>query len=315
MSTMPPPAGWYADPGHPAYLRYWDGATWTGHVADLPSAGAPAKGGRGSPTGKQLLRASLGLFRENRRMFWLPVLSGVLSALAFLIVSGLVFVPLHRSFPTSGLDVVFLFPASVAATFSAVFFNVALVFAANEQIEGRTVDIRTAVRMAWGRKRVVFSWALLSATVGLVIQSVERRLGIFGRLAGLLGGLAWAVANFLVIPVLAFEDLGPIAALKQSSHLIRTTFGTIARAALRFGFLFLGWSLAALAVMIAGGVLAGSGALVPGVIVGAIGVVGFFVVLTYVAAAGMYMRTILYRYATGKPVPELGLDLSRTFSR
>ena len=28
-----PPAGWYDDPGHPAYIRYWDGQTWTHHVA------------------------------------------------------------------------------------------------------------------------------------------------------------------------------------------------------------------------------------------------------------------------------------------
>jgi uncharacterized membrane protein YhaH (DUF805 family) len=29
-----PPAGWYADPGGAARLRYWDGAAWTEHVSD-----------------------------------------------------------------------------------------------------------------------------------------------------------------------------------------------------------------------------------------------------------------------------------------
>ena len=267
------------------------------------------------PTGKQLLRASLTLFRQNRRMIWLPVLSGVVTAAAFLVVTGLVAVPLLWSHSRSGYDALVVFPGMVVANFVGVFFNVALVFAANEQIEGRPVDIRRAMHLAWQRRRVVFTWALVSATVGMVIRAVEQRLGVLGRLVGILGGLAWAVATFMVIPVLAFEDLGPIGALKQSSHLLKTTFGTIARGALRFGMLFLAWMLLALGVTVTGAVLAGAGAVIPGIAVGVIGIIGIFVISMYVSAAGMYMRTILYRYATGRPVPDLGIDLSRTFTR
>jgi hypothetical protein len=203
----------------------------------------------------------------------------------------------------------------MAASFVGVFFNVALVFAANEQIEGRKITIRGALAMAWTRRRVVFTWALLSAVIGTIIQAVESRLGVFGRLLGLLGGLAWAVATFLVVPVLAFEDVGPIEALKQSAHLLRTTFGTIARGALRFGMLLVGWILAALVIVTAGVITVVAGNPQIGVPIAVLGVIGFFVVSMYLAAAGMYMRTILYRFATNKPLPDLGLDLSRTFSR
>lgn len=169
--------------------------------------------------------------------------------------------------------------------------------------------------MTWARRRVVFTWAFLSAVVGLVIQLIEGRLGVFGRLMGILGGLAWAVATFLVVPVLAFEDVGPIEALKRSSHLIKVTFGTIARGALRFGMMFLGWSLLALGVIVTGVVVSLSGVPALGIPLAVLGVIGFFVVVTYLAAAGMYLRTILYRYATHRPLPDLGLDLSRTFQR
>jgi hypothetical protein len=314
MPTEPPPAAWYPDPSEVGFLRYWDGAAWTEHrSATAATPGLPPRGG--APIGKQLLRASLGLFRQNRRMIWLPVLSGVVSAVAFVAVSGVVAVPLWRAYGPSPWAVLYLFPGLMASTFVGVYFNVALAFAANEQIEGRMISVRHALGMAWSRRRVIFSWALLSAVVGIVIQAIESRLGIFGRLLGILGGLAWAVATFLVIPVLAFEDLGPIEALKQSSHLIKATFGTIARGALRFGVFFLGWILLAVAVIVAGVVVAVSGTAVLGVPIVVLGVVGFFVVVMYLAAAGMYMRTILYRYATHKPLPDLGLDLSRTFQR
>jgi Family of unknown function (DUF6159) len=275
--------------------------------------GSPRAGGK--PTGKQLLRASLGLLHENRGMIWLPVLSGVASAIAFLAVSGVVAIPLWHAYGHTPLIALYLFPGLMAATFVGVYFNVALAFAANEQIEGRRITVRQALDMAWSRRRVVFSWALLSAVVGMIISLIESRLGVLGRLMGFLGGLAWAVATFLVVPVLAFEDLGPIEALKQSSHLFKTTFGTVARSALRFGALFLGWMLLAMAVTGVGVAIALSGTPVLGVPVAVLGVIGFFIVSMYLAAAGMYMRTILYRYATNKPLPNLGLDLSRTFQR
>jgi Family of unknown function (DUF6159)/Protein of unknown function (DUF2510) len=311
MSMELTPAAWYPDPSDGGYLRYWDGSAWTEHRT--PAMGTPSQGS--APSGKQLLRASLGLFRQNRNMIWLPVLSGVVSAVAFLGISGVVAVPLWRAYGLSPWEVLYLLPAIMVTSFIGVYFNVALVFAANEQIEGRGITVRQALGMAWSRRRVVFSWALLSAVVGVMIQTVESRLGVFGRLLGMLGGLAWAVATFLVVPVVAFEDIGPIEALKRSSHLMKTTFGTVARGALRFGLLFIGWSLLAVAIIITGVVVALAGTPVLGVPIATVGVIGFFVVLMYLAAAGMYMRTILYRYATHKPLPDLGLDLSGAFRR
>ncbi|MEO8528596.1 MAG: DUF2510 domain-containing protein, partial [Pseudolysinimonas sp.] len=34
-------AGWYADPGKPGALRWWDGGRWTGTVADAPAPAPP----------------------------------------------------------------------------------------------------------------------------------------------------------------------------------------------------------------------------------------------------------------------------------
>jgi hypothetical protein len=114
---------------------------------------------------------------------------------------------------------------------------------------------------------------------------------------------------------LAFEDVGPIEAVKRSSHLIKTTFGTVTRGALRFGALFLGWILLAIAVIVGGVAIAAAGTPLLGVPIVIVGVAGFFVITMYMAAAGMYMRVILYRHATQRSLPNLGLDLSQTFRR
>ena len=202
-----------------------------------------------NPTGKAILRASLRLFRQDRQMIWLPVMATITAVIAFAIIAGPVALALGRN----GIALlVALACGSVVATAATVIFNVALVFAATDRIEGRTPTIRGSLAQAWGRRNVIFSWAILSAVVGTAIRLLEQRLGLVGRLIGFAGGLAWAVATFLVIPVLAFENVGPIEAVKRSSSILKARFGTIARGGLRFGLLFLGFSLGALLVILIG---------------------------------------------------------------
>jgi Family of unknown function (DUF6159) len=263
-----------------------------------------------NPTGKAILRASLALFRQDRQMIWLPIMATITAVIAFAIVAG----PIGLALGHNGIGVILaLICGSVVATAATVIFNVALVFAATDRIEGRTPTIGGSMAQAWGRRNVIFSWAILSAVVGTAIRLLEQRLGLVGRLIGIAGGLAWAVATFLVIPVLAFENVGPIEAIKRSSHILKARFGTIARGGLRFGLLFLGLSLAALAVLAIGVVAIVKHAYVIGVPVAAIGFVLLIGVSMYAQAAGMYMRTILYRYATDQPIPDLGVDPSGAF--
>ena len=263
-----------------------------------------------NPTGKAILRASLRLFRQDRQMIWLPVMATITALIAFAIVAG----PVVLAIGHTGIAVIIaLACGSVVATAATVIFNVALVFAATDRIEGRTPTIGGSLTQAWGRRNVIFSWAILSAVVGTAIRLLEQRLGLVGRLIGIAGGLAWAVATFLVIPVLAFENVGPIEAVKRSSSILKARFGTIARGGLRFGVLFLGLSLGALLVLAIGVVAIAKHADIIGVPVAIIGFLLLIGISMYASAAGMYMRTILYRFATDQPIPDLGVDVSGAF--
>ncbi len=77
--------------------------------------------------------------------------------------------------------------------------------------------------------------------------------------------------------------------------------------------LFLGLSLGALLVLAVGVVCIAKHADVIGVPIAIVGFVLVIGVSMYASAAGMYMRTILYRYATNQPIPDLGVDLSGAF--
>jgi hypothetical protein len=263
-----------------------------------------------NPTGKAVLRASLALFKQDRQMVWLPVMATITTLVAFAAIS----LPLALAIGHKGLALVFaLGCGSVVATSATVIFNVALVFAATDRIEGRSPTVRGSLAQAWGRKRVIFKWALLSAVVGTVIRSVENRLGPVSRIVGLAGGLAWAVAVFMVIPVLAFEDLGPIEAVKRSSGILRARFGTVARSGLRFGAIYLVFSLGALAIALVGAAFIVTKVYLVGIPLAVAGIAAFIGIMMYASAAEMYMRTILYRFATDLPIPYLGVNIAGAF--
>jgi hypothetical protein len=263
-----------------------------------------------NPNGKAILRASFLLFRQDRQMIWLPVMATVTAVISFAVIAG----PIALAVGHTGLALILAFACgSVMATSATVIFNVALVFAATDRLEGRAPTVGGSLHQAWRRKGVILRWAVLSAVVGTAIRLLEERLGLVGRLIGFAGGFAWVVATYLVIPVLAFENVGPIEAVKRSSSILKDCYGTIGRSALRFGFLFAALSIGAALVVAAGIAVVVAHQVALGIVIAAVGLVLFVGISMYAAAAGMYMRTILYRYATQQPIPSLGLDVGRAF--
>lgn len=121
-----------------------------------------------------------------------------------------------------------------------------------------------------------------------------------------LGGVAWAIATFLVVPVIVAEDLGPVEAVKRSSEVLKSTWGTSVRSTLRFGLLQLVALVPSVVAVVLGIALMSSGA-AAGVVLGALLVLGGVLALLAVAmlasAVTGYARALIYRYATGAPVP------------
>src|SRR5260370_17061085 len=93
-----------------------------------------------------------------------------------------------------------------------VFFNVGVVGGANSRLMGGSWTFRDGLELAWARKGTILQWALVAATVGVILRTLEERLGLLGRLIMRIIGVVWTLACYFVVPVLAFEDLPPIAA-------------------------------------------------------------------------------------------------------
>jgi hypothetical protein len=132
------------------------------------------------------------------------------------------------------LGAVFVFVSSAIV----IFFNAALIAAALERLRGGDPNIASGLRAASARLPQILAWALITVIVSMILQALRERGGIAGSIASMIGGVAWGLATFFVIPVLVTEGVGPIEAIKRSAGLLRQTWGNQVTA--NFGFMIVG---------------------------------------------------------------------------
>jgi hypothetical protein len=123
--------------------------------------------------------------------------------------------------------------------FIIVFFNVGLVHCARLIFEGKEATIKDGLDYSGSRLSSIINWALLAATVGVLLQFLEDRLGWIGQIVVGFIGIAWSIATFFVVPIIAYEDIGPIDALKRSGTLMKEKWGESIGANFSFGVFFL----------------------------------------------------------------------------
>ncbi|MEI9958018.1 MAG: DUF6159 family protein [Ferruginibacter sp.] len=82
-------------------------------------------------------------------------------------------------------------------------------------LQGEEVSVMIGLKFSFSRIGVIFSWALFAATVGTILKAIQENSGWLGKIVGGLLGFVWGVTTFFVVPIIAYEQLGPIDALKD----------------------------------------------------------------------------------------------------
>ena len=176
-----------------------------------------------------LLKASAAVLRADRELIVFPIVSSigvlvVMASFAFpMILTGFFDALFEGRSQVLGFVVGFAFYA--VQYFVIIFANSALVGAAMIRLRGGDPTVSDGFRIATKHIGAILGYALLSATVGMVLRWLSERGKIVGRLVSALGGLAWNLATYLVVPVLVVEDVGPVEAIKRSANLLKKTWG------------------------------------------------------------------------------------------
>ncbi len=247
----------------------------------------------------ELAKASWQVLKADKELVVLPILSGVASivvALTFLVPAGF----LRGADSVGTVEYIMLAGLYLAMAFITIFFNTALVHAAHERLSGGDPTVGSAISGAAKHMPQIFVWAAISATVSVILKSIQERSGILGQIVIGMVGLAWTLVTFLVIPVFVIENLGVRESLSRSASLFKGTWGE--NVAARVGFGLLGFVATLPFILIAFlAMSSGTGAIAAvGVLVAVVGVIGVSVVM---AALNAIFQTALYHYASSGSVP------------
>ncbi len=94
-------------------------------------------------------------------------------------------------------------------------------------LDGDSVSIARGFRFAFSRFKAILLWSLLASTVGVILQALQERAGLIGKILLKVIGVVWAVASCFAIPAIVMDSElnNPFEALKRSSQAICKTWG------------------------------------------------------------------------------------------
>ena len=164
---------------------------------------------------------------EDKKLLAFPVLSGIITLLVIatfilpVIFSNGAFSLSTNSYPGSSSCSCFTW----SVYFVVIFFNVGLISCVNARLHGKSMTVTEGLSAAAQRIGSIFAWAVIAATVGLVLHMIEDRAGFLGQVAaGIVGGV-WSLVTMFVVPVLVFEEKSVFGSMKESLTLFKKTWG------------------------------------------------------------------------------------------
>ena len=184
------------------------------------------------------------ILMADKELIVFPILSGVLC----LIVSASFYFPvsavggdLAHVYATDKVGffvLVFLF--YFVNYFLVTFFNSAVIACAEIRMAGGDPTLSDGFKASWSVITFIAAWAIVEATVGLVLKMLQGRGGRRNMITGTLGTM-WTMASFFVTPRMVIDKIDPFTALKSAWKDVKGNWGHQLIGGVSFGLLgFLG---------------------------------------------------------------------------
>lgn len=244
---------------------------------------------------------SLGVIKKDKEILIFPLLSLIAFGLISASFIGGIFFTTGRGGFVSPLGIVLLAIMYLFLYFVMIYFNVAVIGCAMIRFEGGDPTVRDGFRTSNENLGAILKWAIISATVGMILRVIQSRLKLAGRVIAAIGGLAWGIATYFAVPVLIYEKTSVFGAVKRSAHLLRSTWGEMIVGGLGLSLIFFILGFLGLIPVVVGAMVGGISGLIVGLIIG----LAYWLILACISsAANSALHAALYRYATtGKVAP------------
>ena len=184
-----------------------------------------------------ITKLTFSVINKDRELLWFALLSFIFSTIysVAMIFPSVIASVMENGFSEESLQAfqyVMIFLTYFGLAFIATFFNTCVVYTAKVRFEGGNATFDESLKFAFSRIGVIFQWSLISASVGLLLRILQQLASNLGKIGELVAnilisllGMAWSIMTIFVVPVLVYENVGPIDAIKKSAEAIKRTWG------------------------------------------------------------------------------------------
>ena len=277
---------------------------------------------------KSLARSAWHVLKLDKRLVGLPIFSSVIAVVLAVIVGAVFFFTSSFTERADGLEmtgplvnfswisVAFYLAIYLLFTFVATYFSAALISGLLQRFQGKSPTVKSSLKTANEHISSLIMFSILTGVIGYILQAIEERVPLAGKVTTWLVGGAWSIASMFALPVIVSskEKIGPFRATKKSIQIIKKTWGETAILSVGIGLVALISVVAFIATMTAIGALTsyvvssiGANNLVVGVSLGAVGLVGVVGLIALGLVFTMLssiVKAAIYHYATTGESPE-----------
>jgi hypothetical protein len=258
--------------------------------------------------GWELAKISLRTINDNRELLLFPVFSTISLILILATFFGGTYILIGDSIESvlenENVSDIFaygmIFIYYLINFFIVVFFNSALIHCAMKHFNNEPTSLSDGFQFSLSRIGKIFSWAVVSATVGTILQIISET-GKIGQFVASLIGSGWSILTFFVVPVLIYEDKSVFAAVKSSTNMMKEKWGESLAGNVSFSLIMILGLVASIAI----GFLLGYIHPIVGI---AVGFILAILVFTIISAAKTVFVAAVYNHVKGLPIGDFDGD-------
>lgn len=255
-----------------------------------------------------LLKESWRFLKADSELLLVPIIATIVMVLLFavliigLLVSGLVTATAEDAWTVQGL--IFIAGSYLITAFVVAFAQAMVTHTVYTRSKGQNATLAQSMLVALRHIPALFLWAVISATIGVVLRAISERSQWLGRIAASLLGAAWSVLTYFVVPAIVINKNGAFSAITHSGTVFKRTWGETLITNISLGLAFLLLHVIAIAIFLTGfyvSVETGQTALF--MVSGILYVVWLFTAIALQQVLHSIIVTLLYVYATSDTPP------------
>jgi len=195
---------------------------------------SPAKIGKFKAS-RLIVKESWAILKQDKEVMWFPILSFVTSLIALIIFGAIFYFIVLAANIQAGdklegiasdvVSYVILFVYYLLMYLITNYFLAGVYTIVHARLNGQNLSFRDGINGSNKNAGKIFVWALISATVGVILQIIADKSKVIGKIVASLIGAAWNIMTYFSFPSLIIGQRSVKDSFKESAALIRKTWG------------------------------------------------------------------------------------------